>query len=95
MKNELHPIKPFPMEVAPVAPVAPVGKEPLARLEKKPSKKLVIKANDRLPDSAHSSNQKEKKITDHIPDSESVVIKHDQVVVNRREEPKKEVSKHE
>jgi ethanolamine utilization cobalamin adenosyltransferase len=54
--------------------VAPVPKEPHIRLEKKPSKKLVIKANDRLPESGRSSLQ-EKKITDHIAESESVVIK--------------------
>jgi hypothetical protein len=46
VKNEqLHPIKPLPME-------PPVVKEqPLIRLEKKPSKKLVIKANDKIPES--------------------------------------------
>jgi hypothetical protein len=58
------------------------------RLEKKPSKKLVIRANDRIP-SANSSGQKEKKATDFIAESESVVIKHDQIVINKREERKK------
>lgn len=55
MKNEqLHPIKPLPMEV-------PANKEPLVRLEKKPSKKLVIKANDKIPEPI-GSGHKEKKL---------------------------------
>jgi hypothetical protein len=77
MKNEqLHPIKPFAMEV-------PANKEPLVRLEKKPSKKLVIKANDRIPEPT-SSGRQEKKL-EHIADAESIVIKQEQIVVNRKE----------
>lgn len=83
MKNELlHPIKPVPME-------PPVNQQPAMRLEKKPSKKLVIKANDRVSESANSE-KKEKKETDNLPESESVVIKHDHIIMNKREEPKKE-----
>lgn len=83
MKNELlHPIKPVPME-------PPVHKEPVMRLEKKPSKKLVIKANDRVSESVNSE-KREKKETDNLPESESVVINHDHVIMNKREEPKKE-----
>lgn len=67
----------------------PVHKEPVMRLEKKPSKKLVIKANDRVSESVNSE-KREKKETDNLPESESVVINHDHVIMNKREEPKKE-----
>lgn len=44
MKNELGPIKPLPLDMPNPIPI----KEPL-KLEKKPSRKLVIKANEKRP----------------------------------------------
>lgn len=58
------------------------------KLQKKPSRKLVIKANDRVSESSQS-NRKEKKATDNIEESESVLLKQEQIIVNKREQIKK------
>lgn len=68
-------------------------KEYLGRLEKKGTKKLVIKANEKKSDegSAHKTEKLAniQKITEKIEESESVVIQ-DRVVQERKETPKEE-----
>lgn len=86
-KKELGPIKAHAIE----APNA--QKEYLGRLEKKGTKKLVIKTNEKKSDegSGHKTEKlaKIQKITEKIEESESVVIQ-DKVVQEREETPKEE-----
>jgi len=43
----------------------------------------VIKANDKVLDSSGGSRKNSAKITDRIEESESVLMNHDQIIVNK------------
>lgn len=74
LKKELAPVKQMPMESF------AHYKEPIGKLDKKPSKKLVIKANEKKSESGSGQKMEQSpptqkdKITEKIDESESIVM---------------------